>query len=477
MSRARRFPWIAALAVGLVAGCYGSLIREAPDGGGACPAGQRLCSGACVDTRVDDQHCGLCGNPCSAGLGCAASACLALSCSDATCGPDQVCTFEGCRQRSCVDVKCPFGETCYDGTCRIEACGTVECSPNSICLDGGCTDVTCQGVLCPTGRACLGGLCARCTSGVTCRSNPNARCDHGLTACDGEASRCVDGAPVEPGTSCGSGLVCDADAGCVPCSAGSACSTNPTACVPGKLDCSAGQPVCVDGTGASPVGILCDGGVCGATGSCGPCGAVECPTGLACVLGTCRAPTAGCGPLKVRNPTAPSGEYLIAPGGTPVWAWCDLSDAGVALCQEGTAKPYAVVTREGSQLEVAYVAQLDHGANACTLWKIRSVDGGFPLAALVSNPKDACQALGFTLPSDAGVPCCYGTVASAGTGCPSVSSCGFSPATPSFRFGDQCSTCSVGNGASSQYVLQGSITTGLLLSNASGSSFLRCPLR
>jgi hypothetical protein len=204
---------------------------------------------------------------------------------------------------------------------------------------------------------------------------------------------------------------------------------------------------------------------------------VECPTGLACVLGTCRTPTAGCAGLKAKNPTAPSGEYLIAPGGTLTWAWCDLSDAGVALCQESTAKSYTVVTREGSQLEVAYLAQLDHAANACDLWKIRSVDGGYPLKGLVNNAKDSCQALGFTLPSDAGVPCCYGTVGSSAIGCPTVSDCGFNPATPFFRLGDQCSGCSVGNGASSTYVLQGPIVTGLLLSNTSGTSYLRCKLR
>jgi Stigma-specific protein, Stig1 len=43
--------------------------------GGTCPAGQTVCSGACVDTQTSATNCGACGTTCPAGQSCSAGRC------------------------------------------------------------------------------------------------------------------------------------------------------------------------------------------------------------------------------------------------------------------------------------------------------------------------------------------------------------------------------------------------------------------
>lgn len=44
----------------------------------ACPAGQMLCAGACVDTNTNAAHCGTCGNACAAGTSCTTGRCMGM---------------------------------------------------------------------------------------------------------------------------------------------------------------------------------------------------------------------------------------------------------------------------------------------------------------------------------------------------------------------------------------------------------------
>ena len=45
-------------------------------GNPACPSGQTLCDGSCIDTQSDSQHCGACGNVCNEGEPCSEGTCL-----------------------------------------------------------------------------------------------------------------------------------------------------------------------------------------------------------------------------------------------------------------------------------------------------------------------------------------------------------------------------------------------------------------
>ena len=44
-----------------------------------CPSGQLECQSSCVDVKVDNLHCGSCGNSCSAGLSCQEGVCACSS--------------------------------------------------------------------------------------------------------------------------------------------------------------------------------------------------------------------------------------------------------------------------------------------------------------------------------------------------------------------------------------------------------------
>ena len=59
---------------------------------------------------------------------------------------------------------------------------------------------------------------------------------------------CVDGGDKTAGASCGNNQVCNGNGVCVGCTAGKACSSNPTSCRNGTTSCTTGGMTCVDGS-------------------------------------------------------------------------------------------------------------------------------------------------------------------------------------------------------------------------------------
>ena len=57
------------------------------------------------------------------------------------------------------------------------------------------------------------GGCVPCTAGVACTTNPN-QCANGVTSCATGATTCVDGASKSDGTGCNDGMACTANDAC-----------------------------------------------------------------------------------------------------------------------------------------------------------------------------------------------------------------------------------------------------------------------
>lgn len=142
----------------MLAGCSQSLVRFDAGGSPGCDAGTS-CSGACVDTRLDDANCGACGNACDAASSCAAGVCRADNCAGADCSAIQICEGGACLEIRCVGVGCPGGQTCSRGLCVAESCGVTACLAGSVCVGGACTDVECVGVTCRGAQVCRLGRC------------------------------------------------------------------------------------------------------------------------------------------------------------------------------------------------------------------------------------------------------------------------------------------------------------------------------
>jgi hypothetical protein len=115
-----------------------------------------------------------------------------------------------------------------------------------------------------------------CTPGTACTTNPNA-CVVGTTSCATGRPVCADSTtPNANGTTCGTNLVCNAGV-CNPCTAGLACTTNPNACVDGVTSCATGVETCLDTTTPKANGTtcgsdqVCNGGACSACIAGGAC--------------------------------------------------------------------------------------------------------------------------------------------------------------------------------------------------------------
>ena len=80
------------------------------DSNGACPGdGVFCCDGGCLDTDIDPDHCGACGNECSGADACCGGACIDLDtdaqhCGDCerSCAPGEECTAGDCTQLTCT---------------------------------------------------------------------------------------------------------------------------------------------------------------------------------------------------------------------------------------------------------------------------------------------------------------------------------------------------------------------------------------
>jgi hypothetical protein len=128
-----------------------------------CGNGQSCCSGHCVDTKTDDNHCGMCAGPtaaCGSGRTCCDGSCQSLQTDKNNCGT--------------CGHKCAGAENCCGGQCvntlnnheNCHACGS-SCFPNETCCAGSCVDVQLDSTNCGTcGKSCKAvvGIC-QCQSG------------------------------------------------------------------------------------------------------------------------------------------------------------------------------------------------------------------------------------------------------------------------------------------------------------------------
>ncbi|MDP1921689.1 MAG: hypothetical protein Q8L14_35945 [Myxococcales bacterium] len=236
------------------------------------------------------------------------------------CGSGQVCDSNG----NCG--MCVANQTCTTNPGAPCVAGRTDCSSgSSVCVDNG--NVT-AGTNCGAGRVCNGsGACIACGAGATCGTNPGA-CKNGVTDCSTGALRCIDSGNKAPGTTCGSGQVCDASGMCVNCAAGAGCTaSNP--CFNGSISCTSGSPVCTNasrkGTGAS----CGTNQVCNALDQC-----VACTQGAACSTNpgaACRNGTTECSsgaPVCVDGSNKTNGAVCM--GGVCNMGMCNACNDGAA---------------------------------------------------------------------------------------------------------------------------------------------------
>ena len=269
--------------------------------GATCGTDQVCSAGACVACTA-----GLActpANPCVAGVTscatgtstCVESTAPATPLADGTtCGTDQVCSAGACVACA-AGLACTPANPCHQG---LTSCATGA----SVCEDTGFTLT--DGATCGTDLVCYAGACIACTQGAPCTS-ANACTATATYECSSGAAVCTDRTSQPPGTTCGAGLVCSAAGVCDACSEGAPCaSTNP--CSAGAtIACGSGTPVCTD-TGFVAAGTSCGTGlVCNAAHQCLPC-----TPGLACTpLNTCLTGAIACGsgdPVCVETTTAVS---------------------------------------------------------------------------------------------------------------------------------------------------------------------------
>ena len=126
-----------------------------------CPSGLSLCSGACVSTKNDPNHCGGCGKKCG--------------------------TSQFCSNGTCVTA-CPSGQQVCSGRCVNTNTDRTNCG-------------TC-GKVCPSNSTCSSGSC-RCNSGLTLCSNVCVNTQTSTTNCGGCGRRCGSGQICQSGSCVG----------------------------------------------------------------------------------------------------------------------------------------------------------------------------------------------------------------------------------------------------------------------------------
>jgi hypothetical protein len=195
----------------------------------------------------------------------------------------------------------------------------------------------------------------------------------------------------------------------------------------------------------------------------------DCPTGENCVQQLCRPAVASCAAHKAAFTAATDGIYWIAPGGSPLLAYCDMS-VRTELCttQQGS---HTGQTREGSATPFSMTSQLAADGTTCDLWAVRASDG-FPLGvwAKPDNSLSLTQCAALGLVDDVAISQCpYGTSAP-------YSNCGFN-VSPLYAYGHECINCALHQGTFTQYTKMGPFTTGAVLSSVDGTTRARCKTR
>lgn len=222
--------------------CVGNVCSAGCSTTKPCPTGESCCSGACVNTQTNTDHCGMCGTKCSVTSGtpkCEVGACKVATCSG-TLGDCDSDYTNGCETDTATTVA------------HCGACGTV----------------------CPS----------RPNSSTTCSSGTCAfTCNAGYADCDGDAANGCEVALNTSAANCGAcGNVCTAANGTAAC-VGGTCAL--ASCNANYADCN------------SSITDGCETNTSTSASHCGGCGlacATSGATATACVSGSC-APTCATG--------------------------------------------------------------------------------------------------------------------------------------------------------------------------------------
>ena len=100
------------------------------DSGPICNPPNTVCSGTCVDTKTDLQHCGSCTTACTSGQTCTDGMC---------CNSGEVVCSGACTDTSSDLSNCGgCGKTC-SGTCNGGSCVVSSKPPQGNCVDSLCT--------------------------------------------------------------------------------------------------------------------------------------------------------------------------------------------------------------------------------------------------------------------------------------------------------------------------------------------------
>ncbi len=280
---------------------------SACDGAGTCACANpnlTACGNACVDLLASNAHCGACGAACAGATTCLGGACGCANPAHTQCG--SACVDVLTSNTNCGDcgITCTGATTCLGGACGCSNPALTQCG--NACINILTDNANCGacGTVCAAGQTCQAGEChVQCGAGQT---NCNEVCVNTTWSpnhCGGCDLPCDPGDPADPANFppyvCGNG-VCD-------------------------LTCPAGQTSC----NRSCRNLQND-----AT-ACGTCGNV-CPSGIACVNGTCVTSTS-CLAIKQGNPAAASGDYTIdidGPGPrAPITVYCDMTTDGGGYTQ------------------------------------------------------------------------------------------------------------------------------------------------
>ncbi|HMI91076.1 MAG TPA: fibrinogen-like YCDxxxxGGGW domain-containing protein [Polyangiales bacterium] len=225
------------------------------------------------------------------------------------------------------------------------------------------------------------------------------------------------------------------------------------------------------GDDAAASGGAGDGGAGGTGGSTTACDdASPCDRARNCEQHACVAPTVSCNAHKNSYPSAPDGVFWISPTGTPMRAYCDMSER-VELCTE-IESDHRGVTRDPTKLAYSLRSVLIVSEGLCSIWAVRDTAEQLPLTQLHKSdtqPLDTCQALGFAADGTLGV-CAYGSYAG-------FSKCGFPIADAFMVYGNLCGGCVEHDGTYDAYVRQGPVLQGDVISSFDGTTKTTCRVR